>query len=85
TLRLREMGGLIRSAGDIAQAEGAELIEEDHIKRAIKRARTIEEQIKERYGSFYSGVASESSDSQKESSPYHFWNYHVQDDKRGYQ
>lgn len=85
TLRLREMGGLIRSAGDIAQAEGSEFIEEGHIMKAIKRARTIEEQIKERYGSFYSGVASESSDSQKDSSPYHFWNYHVQDDKRGYQ
>ncbi len=84
TLRLRELGGLIRSAGDIAEAEGSELIEEDHIRRAIKRARTIEEQIKERYGSFYSGVASETSDSQKSSSPYHFWNYHVHDDKRGY-
>lgn len=84
TLRLRELGGLIRSAGDIAEAEGSELIEEGHIRRAIKRARTIEEQIKERYGSFYSGVASETSDSQKSSSPYHFWNYHVHDDKRGY-
>ena len=84
TLRLREMGGLIRSAGDIAQGEGAELIEEGHIKKAVKRARTIEEQIKERYGSFYSGIASESTDSQKDSSPYQFWNYHVQDDKRGY-
>ncbi|MEE9507167.1 MAG: Lon protease family protein, partial [Thermoplasmata archaeon] len=85
TLRLRELGGLIRSAGDIAEAEGSELIEKSHIGRAIKRARTIEEQIKERYGSFYSGVASETSDSQKSSSPYHFWNYHVHDDKRGYQ
>ncbi len=85
TLRLRELGGLIRSAGDIAEAEGSELIDEGHIRRAIKRARTIEEQIKERYGSFYSGLASETSDSQKSSSPYHFWNYHVHDDKRGYQ
>ncbi|MCK4950072.1 MAG: ATP-binding protein [Thermoplasmata archaeon] len=85
TLRLRELGGLIRSAGDIAEAESSELIEKSHIGRAIKRARTIEEQIKERYGSFYSGVASETSDSQKSSSPYHFWNYHVHDDKRGYQ
>jgi hypothetical protein len=24
-------------------------------------------------------------DSEKESSPYHYWNYHVHDDKRGYQ
>jgi ATP-dependent Lon protease len=84
TLKLREMGGLIRSAGDIAKAEGAELIDHTHIKKAIKRARTIEEQIKERYGSYYTGVASESSDSQKSSSPYHYWNYHVQDDRTGY-
>jgi ATP-dependent Lon protease len=84
TLKLREMGGLIRSAGDIAKAEGSELIDHTHIKKAIKRARTIEEQIKERYGSYYTGVASESSDSQKSSSPYHYWNYHVQDDKTGY-
>ena len=85
TLRLREMGGLIRSAGDIAKTEGAKLIDRNHIKKAIKRARTIEEQIRERYGSFYTGLASESSDSQKSASPYHFWNYHVHDDKRGYQ
>ena len=85
TLRLREMGGLIRSAGDIAKTEGAKLINQNHIKKAIKRARTIEEQIRERYGSFYTGLASESSDSQKSASPYHFWNYHVHDEKRGYQ
>lgn len=84
TLKLREMGGLIRSAGDIATATGSPLIDDVHIAQAIKRARTIEEQIKERYGSFFSGVASESSDSQKTSSPYHYWNYHVYDDKRGY-
>jgi ATP-dependent Lon protease len=84
TLKLREMGGLIRSAGDLAQGEGSELIDENHIKRAIKRARTIEEQIRERYGSYYSGMVSEASDSQKDASPLHYWNYHVQDDKRGY-
>ncbi|MFQ6106567.1 MAG: ATP-binding protein [Thermoplasmata archaeon] len=84
SLRLREMGGLIRSAGDLAKAEGSEFIEDIHIKKAIKRARTIEEQIMERYGSYYSGVASEASDSQRSTSPYHYWNYHVHDDKRGY-
>ncbi|HII39679.1 MAG TPA: AAA family ATPase, partial [Thermoplasmata archaeon] len=46
TLRLRELGGLIRSAGDIAVTENASLIEAEHVKRAIKIARTIEEQIK---------------------------------------
>ncbi|MFQ5910722.1 MAG: Lon-insertion domain-containing protein, partial [Thermoplasmata archaeon] len=84
SLRLREMGGLIRSAGDLAKSDGSELIDDGHIKRAIARARTIEEQIRERYGSYYSGMASESSDSQKSASPYHYWNYHVHDDRRGY-
>ena len=36
TLRLRELGGLIRSAGDIAVTENASLIEAEHVKRAIK-------------------------------------------------
>jgi len=47
TLRLRELGGLIRAAGDLAVTERSKVIEADHIKRALKRARTIEEQIRE--------------------------------------
>ncbi len=85
TLRLRELGGLIRAAGDIAVVEEATLIEARHIKEALRRARPVEEQIKERYGSYMGGVSSDASTSEKESSPYHYWNYHVHDDKRGYQ
>ncbi len=85
TLRLRELGGLIRAAGDIAVVEEAKLIEARHFKEALKRARPVEEQIKERYGSYMGGVSSDASTSEKESSPYHYWNYHVHDDKRGYQ
>lgn len=84
TLRLRELGGLIRAAGDIAICEGSKLIEAQHIKDAMKRARPVEEQIKERYGSYIGGVAKDVSASEKESSPYHYWNHHVHDDKRGY-
>jgi len=84
TLRLRELGGLIRAAGDIAVVEEARLIEARHIKEALRRARPVEEQIRERYGSYIGGVASDASASEKESSPYHYWNYHVHDDKRGY-
>jgi len=84
TLRLRELGGLVRAAGDIAVIESSTLIEAKHIKDALKRARPVEEQIKERYGSYMGGVSSDSSTSEKESSPYHYWNYHVHDDKRGY-
>ncbi len=85
TLRLRELGGLIRSAGDIAVTEESALIEAAHVKRAIKIARTIEEQIKERYGSYTAGVGTDMSAAQKESSPYHYWNVHEGDDVQGYQ
>ena len=85
TLRLRELGGLIRAAGDVAVLEEAPLIEASHIKEALRRARPVEEQIKERYGSYMGGLSSDVSSSEKESSPYHYWNYHVHDDKRGYQ
>jgi ATP-dependent Lon protease len=85
TLRLRELGGLIRSAGDIAVTEGSSLIEASQVKRAIKIARTIEEQIKERYGSYTAGVGTDMSAAQKESSPYHYWNVHEGDDVQGYQ
>ncbi len=85
TLRLRELGGLIRAAGDIAVLEQARLIEPAHIKEALKRARPVEEQIKDRYGSYMGAISSDMSTSEKESSPYQYWNYHVYDDKRGYQ
>jgi ATP-dependent Lon protease len=84
TLRLRELGGLIRAAGDIAIGEQAKYIEGKHIRDALKRARPVEEQIKERYGSYLGGVSKDMSTSEKESSPYHYWNVHAHDDKTGY-
>jgi len=84
TLRLRELGGLIRAAGDLAVTERSPVIEADHIKRAIKRSRTIEEQIRERYGSYTAGVGSDISQAQRETSPYHYWNVHPTDDVQGY-
>ena len=85
TLRLRELGGLVRAAGDVAVVEGTTLIEARHIKEAMRTARPVEEQIKERYGSYMGGVSSDMSSSEKDSSPYQSWNYHVHDDKRGYE
>jgi ATP-dependent Lon protease len=85
TLRLRELGGLVRAAGDIAVVEGSSLMEPRHIKEAKKTARPVEEQIKERYGSYLGGVSSDVSSSEKDSSPYQYWDYHVHDDRRGYQ
>lgn len=79
TLRLRELGGLIRSAGDLAVIAGDEFIEEKHIKDAVKRSRTAEEQIKDRYGSYQKGLSTDITHSQKEKSPYYFWNEHRND------
>lgn len=79
TLRLRELGGLIRAAGDIAVSEGAGIIEPKHIELAIKRSRTVEEQIRDRYGSYTKGLGTDISSSQKEKSPFYFWNEHGDD------
>jgi ATP-dependent Lon protease len=84
TLRLRELGGLIRAAGDIAVVEHAKYTEGKHIRDALRRARPVEEQIKERYGSYLGGVSKDMSTSEKEASPYHYWNVHAHDDKTGY-
>jgi ATP-dependent Lon protease len=81
TLRLRELGGLIRSAGDLAAEEGSALIEAKHIKAAIQRNKSIEEQINDRYGSYMKGVGTDITSSQKEKSPYYFWNEHAGDDQ----
>ncbi len=44
TLRLRELGGLVRAAGDQAVLEGAPLVEASHVERAVSLARPLEEQ-----------------------------------------
>ena len=79
TLRLRELGGLIRAAGDIAVMEGDELITKKHIQRALRRSRPVEEQIKEKYGSYMKGLSKDVSESQKEKSPYYLQNDHIGD------
>ncbi|MBI3034308.1 ATP-dependent protease LonB [Candidatus Woesearchaeota archaeon] len=45
TLHLRELGGLVRAAGDLAAEEGAKLVEKKHVKNAKNIARTLEQQI----------------------------------------
>ena len=49
TLRLRELGGLIRAAGDVAKEEKSSLVEKKHIIAAKKIARTLEKQIADKY------------------------------------
>jgi Lon-like ATP-dependent protease len=49
TLRLRGLGGLIRAAGDIALEKKAKLVDPEHIAEAKKIARTLEQQIADKY------------------------------------
>ncbi len=49
TLRLRDLGGIIRTAGDIALSENAKVVTVSHVLRAKKIAKTIEEQLADKY------------------------------------
>lgn len=49
TLKLRDLGGLIRVAGDIARAEGAELTLAEHVLKAKVIARSVEQQLTDQY------------------------------------
>ncbi len=45
TLRLRELGGVVRAAGDVAKEERAEIVQIEHIKKSIRLARSLEHQM----------------------------------------
>lgn len=49
TIRFRELGGLVRAAGDIALEQGAKLVEPAHIKLAKRTARPLEQQLADKY------------------------------------
>lgn len=49
TLRLRELGGLVRAAGDMAFEDKSKLVMKRHIVGAKKVARTLEQQIADKY------------------------------------
>ena len=49
TLRLRELGGLVRVAGDVANTEGAKVVRAEHVLRAKRTSRSLEQQIADRY------------------------------------
>ncbi|HYK92708.1 MAG TPA: ATP-dependent protease LonB [Thermoplasmata archaeon] len=49
TLRLRELGGLVRVAGDIANTESARFVTAEHVVRAKRSSRSLEQQIADRY------------------------------------
>lgn len=49
TVRLRELGGLVRAAGDIAKEENAKIVQIDHIRKAKIVARNLEQQMADKY------------------------------------
>ena len=49
SLRLRELGGLVRVAGDIARELGDEKVTDEHVVKAKKIAKPLEQQIADRY------------------------------------
>jgi|TARA_B110000196_G_scaffold103681_1_gene90111 Lon-like ATP-dependent protease len=48
TLRLRELGGLVRVAGDLACADGSEFVSAHHVLRARDIAKPLEQQVADR-------------------------------------
>ncbi|HID74113.1 MAG TPA: ATP-dependent protease LonB, partial [Thermoplasmata archaeon] len=48
TLRLRELGGLVRTAGDLARERGEKIVTAEHVLDAREFARTLEQQIHDR-------------------------------------
>jgi Lon-like ATP-dependent protease len=49
TLKLRDLGGLVRVAGDIARAEDKEYTEREDVLQAKRRSRSIEQQLADNY------------------------------------
>jgi Lon-like ATP-dependent protease len=48
-LRLRELGGIIRAAGDIATEEKSKIVEKIHVIKSQKVSLTLEQQISQKY------------------------------------
>jgi Lon-like ATP-dependent protease len=49
SLRFRELGGLIRAAGDISNEDKAKLVAAKHVLKGRKIARSLEQQVADRY------------------------------------
>ncbi len=64
TLRLRDLGGVLRMAGDIAVMKKDEFIREKHMNFAINNAISIEDQIIKRYSSFENAIQKDLSSAQ---------------------
>jgi ATP-dependent Lon protease len=60
TLRLRNLSGIIKLAGDLAKAEESQFIEKKHIHAALKNSKSIEEQLNDKYSSWYRASGADS-------------------------
>ncbi|MBM3229383.1 AAA family ATPase [Candidatus Parvarchaeota archaeon] len=49
TLRLRGLSGLVKAAGDLAAMDGASLFDSSHVKAALAKSKSIEQQLGEKY------------------------------------
>ena len=49
TLRLRELGGIVRASGDIAVEKKSKLVKREHVIAGKKVARTLEQQLSDKY------------------------------------
>ena len=49
TLRLRDLGGIVRAAGDIAHEQKAAFVERKHVLQAKKIARSLEQQLADKF------------------------------------
>ena len=47
SLRLRELGGLVRAAGDLAVAQGQSLVQPEHVTAALAITKSLEEQLEQ--------------------------------------
>ncbi len=59
TLRLRNLTGILKMAGDIAAMEKKARIEKKDVVHAIHESRSIEEKLKERYGNWWATEAAD--------------------------
>ncbi|MCD6512871.1 MAG: ATP-dependent protease LonB [Thermoplasmata archaeon] len=49
SLRLRELGGVIRVAGDLAKSDGKDIVTAEYVLKAKKIAKSLEQQVADRY------------------------------------
>ncbi len=59
TLRLRNLAGIIKLAGDLARLEEEELILPRHVAQALINGKSVEEQIRELYGDWWKAAGAD--------------------------